>query len=243
MSNYAIMRFAKYKMGSVANIERHQNHRDRLTHRVRPENERMNRTWKQFPEETLTQTARRMVKEQEARTGRRVRKDAVVVVEFVFTFSGEMETTIDKKEWCEANRRWLEKQFGEKVIVRSDDNYDETVFHQHYFCIMKDEKDNINATRFFRKKEQVVSLQDSYADAMKPFGLVRGESKEKTRAKHQSLQEWRKNSEAQLVADIQKIEEEQKVIDQVKDIVFGDGSPTPHEREKTVDDDLFASLE
>ncbi len=35
-------------------------------------------------------------------------------------------------------------------------------------------------------------MQDSYADAMKPFGLIRGESKEITQARHQTLQEWKK---------------------------------------------------
>jgi len=40
MSKYAIMRFQKYKAGSVANIERHQRHRSRLRNRVHPERER-----------------------------------------------------------------------------------------------------------------------------------------------------------------------------------------------------------
>jgi hypothetical protein len=34
MSKYCIMRFQKYKLGSVANIERHQQHRERLKHRM-----------------------------------------------------------------------------------------------------------------------------------------------------------------------------------------------------------------
>ena len=42
MSNYAIMRFQKYKLGSVANIERHQKYRERLHNRAHPEREKEN---------------------------------------------------------------------------------------------------------------------------------------------------------------------------------------------------------
>lgn len=50
MSKFCIMRFQKYKVGSVANIERHQKHRDRLKHRKHPERECENKTWVQSPE-------------------------------------------------------------------------------------------------------------------------------------------------------------------------------------------------
>lgn len=35
-------------------------------------------------------------------------------------------------------------------------------------------------------------MQDSYAEAMAPFGLERGISKEQTGAIHQTLNEWKK---------------------------------------------------
>lgn len=35
-------------------------------------------------------------------------------------------------------------------------------------------------------------MQDSYAEAMSPFGLERGLSKEETGAIHQTLNEWKK---------------------------------------------------
>ena len=55
MSNYAIMRFQKYKLGSVANIERHQKHRDRLHNRAHPEREKENISYSQY-NETMTGT-------------------------------------------------------------------------------------------------------------------------------------------------------------------------------------------
>ena len=89
MSNYAIMRFAKYKVGSVANIERHQKHRERLRNRKHPERESENHTW-QRGEQTMTRTIKKAIKEQEQATGRKVRKDANVLCELVLTFSPEM---------------------------------------------------------------------------------------------------------------------------------------------------------
>lgn len=125
MSKFCIMRFQKYKVGSVANIERHQKHRDRLKHRKHPEREGENRTWVQSPERTMTQVVRHTISEQQEQTGRKVRKDAVVLVEFVLTFSPEMEKSIDFDDWNEANIEWLERQFGKGKIIRYDLNADE----------------------------------------------------------------------------------------------------------------------
>ena len=122
MSKFCIMRFQKYKVGSVANIERHQKHRDRLKHRKHPEREGENRTWVQSPEKTMTQVVRHTIREQQEQTGRKVRKDAVVLVEFVLTFSPEMESSINFDDWNNANIEWLEKQFGKEKIIRYDLN-------------------------------------------------------------------------------------------------------------------------
>ena len=62
MSNYAIMRFQKYKLGSVTNIERHQKYRERLRNRKHPEREKENHTW-QRGEQTMTRTIKKAIKE------------------------------------------------------------------------------------------------------------------------------------------------------------------------------------
>ena len=162
MSKFCIMRFQKYKVGSVANIERHQKHRDRLKHRKHPERESENRTWVQSPEKTMTQVVRHTIREQQEQTGRKVRKDAVVLVEFVLTFSPEVEKNIDFEEWNKANVEWLEKQFGKGKIIRYDLNADEQTRHGHYFVMPTDEHGHLNASKYFGKKQQVIRMQDSY---------------------------------------------------------------------------------
>lgn len=204
MSNYAIMRFAKYKAGSVANIERHQKHRERLRNRKHPEREQENRTWR-ISAETMTQHVRKAIKIQEETTGRKVRKDANVLCELVLTFSPEMEGKIPLPEWVRANFAWIWKTFGEGKMIRADLNRDEATTHLHCFVLMTDEQGRFNASRFFNKKKQVIELQDSYAEAMAQFGLVRGESKEQTGARHKTLHEWHKEESERLEKELQEM--------------------------------------
>ncbi len=228
MSNYAIMRFAKYKVGSVANIERHQNRRERLRYRKHPERESENRTWKRS-DETMTQTVRKAIKEQEKETGRKVRKDANVICEMVLTFSPEMEGKIDLQEWVKANVEWVKSVFGADKVLRIDLNMDEATPHLHIFSIMTDKNGRFNSSRFFNKKSQVIALQDSYAEAMTPFGLIRGQSKEQTGAVHQTLQEWR-------TAECERLEKE---LQEMTEGIFADEKEVaPQNLESDIFDDL-----
>ena len=243
MSRFCIMRFQKYKLGSVANIERHQQHRERLKHRKHPERESENITWRQSPEKTMTQVIRGVMREQEKQTGKKVRKDAVALVEFVLTFSPEMEDELDFEQWHRANIKWLEEQFGEGKIIRFDTNHDEATKHGHYFVLPTDERGYLNASRYFGKKKQIIALQDSYAATMAQFGLERGRSKEETGANHQSLAQWHKQEEERLLADITAIEREKEIVAQIKETVLG-GDQRPDTRKiEHIGDDMFNSLE
>ncbi len=206
MSNYAIMRFAKYKAGSVANIERHQNHRERLRYRKHPERECENYTWKKNTE-TMTTTVRKAIKEQERATGRKVRKDTNTICETVLTFSKEMNGKFDLWEWVRVNIKWVKEAFGADKLLRFDVHHDESQVHIHTFSLMTDENGRFNSSRFFNKKSQVIALQDSYAEAMAQFGLERGQSKEQTGAMHQTLQEWRTAECERLEKEVREMTE------------------------------------
>ena len=206
MSKYAIMRFQKYKLGSVANIERHQKHRERLRNRKHPERENENHTWKRT-EQSMKKTIKKAIKEQEKNTGKKVRKDANVLCELVLTFSPDMEDKINLREWVKANFDWVRDTFGKGKMIRADLNRDETTTHLHCFVIMTDENGKFNSSRFFNKKQQIIEMQDSYAQAMLPFGLIRGESKEITKARHQTLHEWKKSECERLEKELQEMKE------------------------------------
>ena len=213
----------------MANIERHQRHRNRLRNRAHPEREKENRTWKRY-EETMYQTIRKAIKAQEQATERKVRKDANVLCELVLTFSPEMEEQIRLPEWVKANVQWVNKTFGKGKMIRMDSNMDERTPHLHCFVIMTDENGRFNSSRFFNKKKQIVEMQDSYANAMKHFGLERGLSKEQTGAKHQTLQEWKK-------AECERLEKE--IADLTASIFADEKEQT---KDGTVCSDLFNEL-
>ena len=104
--NYAIMRFQKHKIGDLARAERHHEKRESQKHRVNPHLEKYNKHFKRNGA-TLNKNVKAIIKEQEKRTGKKVRKDANVVVEFVFTFSPEAEGTFDIYEWDKQNKKFL----------------------------------------------------------------------------------------------------------------------------------------
>lgn len=206
MSKYAIMRFQKYKLGSVAKLERHQQHRSHLTNRAHPEQVDKNRTWKRY-DETMSRTVRKAIKEQEKNTGRKVRKDANVICEFVLTFSPEMSGQFNMPDWVRANFSWISKIFGKENFLRADLNMDQKTPHLHCFVLMTDEQGKFNSSKFFNKKQQLIEMQDSYAADMAQFGLIRGESKEITKARHQTLNEWHRAESERLEKELQEMKE------------------------------------
>ena len=76
MGNFAIMRWGKIKFDGVSNAEYHQ--RTELHKNCEhPELREQNFTFRQFEDETLRQTTKRLMAAQQERTGRAVRKDAI----------------------------------------------------------------------------------------------------------------------------------------------------------------------
>ena len=221
------MRFQKYKLGSVANIERHQKHRDRLHNRAHPEREKENISYSQY-NETMRKTLKRAIKAQEKATGKKVRKDAVVLTEFVLTFSPEMEYSIDKNEWIKANVNGLCKTFGKEKLLKLYTNADEKTFHIHAY-ISTYHNGKFNSSKYFGKKSQIIALQDSYAADMAQFGLIRSESKEITKARHQTLDEWHRVESERLEKEL--IEMANNVLSEEKEIV-----PQP------IESDIFDEL-
>ena len=118
-----------------------------------------------------------------------------------------MEDKINLPEWIKANFGWVRDTFGKGKMIRADLNRDESTTHLHCFVIMTDENGRFNSSRFFNKKSQVIALQDSYAEAMAPFGLERGQSKEQTGVVHQTLQEWRQAESERLERELQEMTE------------------------------------
>ena len=94
---------------------------------------------------------------------------------------------------------------------------------------MTDENGKFNASKHFGKKSQIIALQDSYAADMAQFGLIRGESKEITKAKHQTLHEWHK-------AESERLEKE--LIEMANNVLSEEKALAPQSIESDIFDDL-----
>lgn len=60
-------------------------------------------------------------------TGRKVRKDAVLEIEVVLTYSHTKEDAISIDDWKKANVEWVKKYFGEENVISA-------VLHQGATC-------------------------------------------------------------------------------------------------------------
>ncbi len=223
MSNYAIMRWAKVKFDGVAGAEYHQ--RTELHKNCEhPEMQPLNLTVRKFEDETLRATTKKIMEAQQERTGRRVRKDATVMVEFVMTFSPEMVGEVNMEEWLRANVDWLRREFGADNLLRYDLHLHEATPHLHAFVSPRDERGNLNFRKYGKHISQLVQLQDRYAKAMEPFGLERGKTRwaeldnGKMKAtseviRHKPLRAWR----SELLQEIQQMEEQLKMVPELNE--------------------------
>ena len=141
------------------------------------------KTYADYADET-----KKMVEEA---TGRKVRKDAVLEVEVVLTYSSSAQEGMDLDKWKEANVQWLKDYFGEENIVSAVLHMDETTPHIHAMVTPIDRtsgEPRFNAKKWLGGRALMSQMQDSYGKAMQEFGLHRGEKNSK--AKHRDLQEF-----------------------------------------------------
>ena len=140
-----------------------------------------------------------------------------------------MSGQFNMPDWVRANFSWISKIFGKEKFLRADLNMDQKTPHLHCFVLMTDEQGKFNSSRFFNKKQQLVEMQDSYAADMAQFGLIRGESKEQTGARHQTMHEWKKS-------ECERLEKE---LQEMKESVFADEKETTS---PSIESDIFDEL-
>lgn len=124
-----------------------------------------------------------------------IRKDAVLALEIVTTFSREEFENVDIEAWKRNNVKWLNQEFnlsgaGTDNVVSCMYHGDEVGnVHIHSLVIPIDEKGHLNAKRFVGGKSAMIHLQNSYAEVMKrEHNLDRG--LEGSTATHQDIKKF-----------------------------------------------------
>jgi len=128
-----------------------------------------------------------------------IRKNAVLAVEILLTASPEYFRPSDptKAGHYEQERladfqhqacKWLTDNYGDR-IVRAELHLDESTPHIHAYLVPLDEKGKLNCRGLLGGSRHSLSkLQDNFAAAMKPLGLVRGIKGSK--ARHTEVQKY-----------------------------------------------------
>ncbi len=136
-----------------------------------------------------------------------IRKNAVLAVELLLSASPEYfrpdnpanAGMYDKErleKWKTASVNWLLSQYGDR-IVSAELHLDESTPHIHAYLVPLDERGKLNCRALFGGTRYTLSsLQDSYATAIAPLGLVRGIKG--SRATHTQIKQyyWDVNQES-----------------------------------------------
>ncbi|PEB78956.1 plasmid recombination enzyme [Bacillus cereus] len=219
--SYAICRMQKFKMRDVKGIQIH-NQREKESHTnhdIESERTHLNYDLHNDGHIDYLKTVKDKI-EQNVETNRAIRKDAVVMCEFVVTSDREFFDVLDmidpaqKKVFFEEAYSFLKERYGERNIVHAAVHLDEKTPHMHVGMVPVTEENKLSAKQIFNRKE-LVSLQDDFHAHMveKGFYLERGVSSDK---KHV---EMRKLKAMTAKEEIKALEKEMGQCLQKKEVV------------------------
>jgi len=158
-------------------------------------------------------------------SGKKIRKDAVRLAEFLITSDKEFFEKIspqEQKRYFETAHEFLAERYGEKNLIYATVHHDEKTPHMHVGFVPVTEDGRLSAKDFFGQKKQLVSLQDDFNDYLKQndFDLERGVSSSRKHletAKYKALTFQSMEKEAQekyerTMGHIQEIDDNSKAI-------------------------------
>lgn len=161
--------------------------------------------------------------------GKKIRKDAVRLTEFMITSDRDFFDKMpekDHKRFFETAHEFLADRYGEKNLIYATVHNDEKTPHMHVGFVPVTEDGRLAAKDFFGQKKQLVSLQDDFNKYLKQngFDLERGVSSDRKHietAKYKALtfQEMTKEATEKYemtMQQIEKIDEDTKSIEDIE---------------------------
>lgn len=123
-----------------------------------------------------------------------IRKDAVKYISHILTGSHtdmiEIFSNVEKRnKWVQENYNFIAENFGKDNIVRFTIHLDEKTPHIHCVTVPITNDGRLSAKELVGNNKNLELLQDKYALAMQPFGMIRGV---KSTRKHVDTKEFHK---------------------------------------------------
>ncbi|MCU5601541.1 MobV family relaxase [Bacillus sp. FSL M7-1020] len=207
--SFAICRMQKFKMRDVKGIQIH-NQREKESHTnpdIEKEQSHLNYDLHNDQYIDYLRTVKEKI-EQNVETNRAIRKDAVVMCEFIVTSDRDFFERLSEdnpeyqKEFFEEAYSFLKERYGEQNIIHAAVHLDEKTPHMHVGMVPVTEEKKLSAKQIFNRKE-LVSLQDDFHAHMveKGFNLKRGVSSDKKHIETTRLKALTAKEEVQVLED------------------------------------------
>lgn len=224
----------------------------------------LNRELVRFPDGVSNRTEAIQCRIETAGLRRKVSKNQTKAIRVMLTGTHEqmMEIANDGKldSWIDANLKWLKETFGDDNLVSCVLHMDEKTPHLHATVVPIVTGERIRRKREGEKKYETKSgprlsaddvmrrtklheYQNSYAKAMKPFGLQRGIVG--STAKHQVNSEYYRQQVIQYEEDIAKLQADVEKAQEGRSTIlawFGKGDLSKAKKELADKNRLIAEL-
>ena len=186
-SQYAIMRFAKYKGPEITNIEAH-NERRKEKYTSNPDID-LTRIKHNFHLIEPSQRYRAEAKQQISAAGCHTRKDSVRLVEVLFTATPEFfksKNLPEVRRYFEESLRFFEQHQSRKTIISAVVHMDEKTPHMHLSFVPLTADGRLSAKEIVGNKKKLTWWPDKYWEHMVPKypDLERGKSASQTGRDH-----------------------------------------------------------
>lgn len=197
--SYGIIRLAKTKAGAVGMAQYH-NDREPGYHSnqdIDPSRTRLNEEW------VAHQDYEKEIAARLEQVKRKVRKDAVVLVEGLVTASPQWfkdHTDNDAKAFFADAKTFVENYFGKDNLLHFTIHADESTLHVH-FGVTPIKDGSLSWKKFFGNKNDLTKFQDSfYEQVSKKYGMERGEVG--NGARHYSVRDYKSQELRKLDREI-----------------------------------------
>ncbi|ENQ3081231.1 plasmid recombination protein [Bacillus cereus] len=173
--SFAICRMQKFKAKDVKGIQFH-NQREKESHTnpdIEKEYSHLNYDLHNKQHIDYLENVKEKI-EQNVETNRAVRKDAVMMCEFIVTSDKVFFDGIDphkERQFFEDAYNFLKNRYGEDNITHATVHLDEKTPHMHVGMVPVTEDKKLSAKQIFNRKE-LVSLQDDFHAYMVKQGFV-----------------------------------------------------------------------
>lgn len=219
MSKYAIIRLQKFTNGSVRGIQSHDlREKDPLTN---PDIDKTKTIDNYSLVECTSYNKCIKNKIESLNNERKIRKNAVVMCQFIVTSNKEFfdELTPDEeKRFFIDSLEFISNRYGSNNIVSAIIHKDEKTPHMHVnFTPIKDNK--LSAKSIFGKKVELQNLQTEFYNIIgKKWNMERGQTKENERIHYETATFKRITAEEELKRVKLELEKTKKELESVKEI-------------------------